>query len=170
MEKEKLDKIINKYDNESGKLLGILEDVQESEGYLPKDALIYVSKRLNVPLSKLYSLVTFYSFFNLKPVGKHIITVCMGTACHVKGASSLLKELERLLGVQSGETTSDGKFMLTTKDRSFTLNTARCFGACSLAPVIRVDGKVYGYNTPEKLPSILERYGWRKKNEDKDFG
>ncbi len=163
MVKEQLDKIIDKYDTESGKLLGILEDIQRSERYLPKDALIYVSKVLNVPLSKLYSLATFYSFFNLKPVGKHIITVCMGTACHVRGAPRILRRMEELLGVRQGESTSDGKFMLTTKDRSFTINTARCFGACSMAPVVRVDGKIYGYNTPEKLPSILAKYGWREK-------
>jgi len=160
MEKEELNKIVNKYDTKSGKLLGILEDIQRNEGYLPKDALIYVSKHLNVPLSKLYSLATFYSFFNLKPVGKHIITVCTGTACHVRGAPLLIKEMERLLNVQPGETTSDGKFMLTTKDRSFSLNAARCFGCCSMAPVIRVDGKIYGYSTPRKLPEILKRYGW----------
>ena len=163
MVKEQLDKIIDKYDTESGKLLGILEDIQRSEGYLSKEALIYVSRYLNVPLSKLYSLATFYSFFNLQPVGEHIITVCMGTACHVKGAPHILETLEELLNVSPGETTADGKFMLTTKDRSFTLNTARCFGACSMAPVVRVDGKIYGYNTPKKLPAILKKYGWRRK-------
>ncbi len=163
MDKEKLQEIIDKYDTESGKLLGILEDIQRTEGYLPKDLLIYVSKHLNVPLSKLYSLATFYSFFNLQPVGKHIITVCMGTACHVKGAPHILETIEELLGISPGETTSDGKFMLTTSDKQFTVNTARCFGACSMAPVIRVDGKIYGYNTPKKVAEILKKYGWRGK-------
>jgi len=161
MDEEKLEEIISKYDIESGKLLGILEDIQRVEGYLPKDSLIYVSKRLNVPLSRLYSLATFYSFFNLQPVGKHIITVCMGTACHVKGAPHILETIEGLLGISPGETTPDGKFMLTTSDRQFTVNTARCFGACSMAPVIRVDGKIYGYNTPKKVAEILKEYGWR---------
>lgn len=158
MEKTVLDDITNHYESESGKLLGILEDVQNEVGYLPKDALIYISNKLEVPLSKLYSIATFYSFFNLQPAGKHIITVCMGTACHVRGAPHILETIERLLEIQPGETTADGKFMLTTKDGSFTVNTARCFGACSMAPVIRVDGKIYGYNTPKKIPEILKKY------------
>jgi NADH:ubiquinone oxidoreductase subunit E len=122
-----------------------------------------LSKQIGVPLSQLYSLATFYSFFELQPVGRHIITVCQGTACHVKGAPRILSALEDLLGIKREETTPDRKFSLTTNDLEFTLNTARCFGACSMAPVIRVDGKVYGYNTPEKLPQILKRYGWREK-------
>ena len=163
MNEEELNKIINSFDSPSGKLLGILEEIQNRENYLPKKDLQYVSKVLSVPLSNLYSLATFYSFFNLQPVGKHIITVCMGTACHVKGAPHILETIEELLQISPGETTPDGKFMLTTKDRSFTVNTARCFGACSMAPVIRVDGKIYGYNTPKKVREILKKYGWKEK-------
>lgn len=163
MEQEKIDEIISQYQNESGRLLSILEEIQKVAGYLPKQSLIYLSKKTGVPLSQLYSLATFYSFFELQPVGKHIITVCQGTACHVKGAPRLLSALEDLLNIKRGETTLDRKFSLTTDDLEFTLNTARCFGACSMAPVIRVDGKVYGYNTPEKLPQILRHYGWREK-------
>ena len=162
MDQKKLDEIILRYTSPSGRLLGILEEIQGSERYLPREALEYVSQKLDVPLSKLYSIATFYSFFNLKPVGEHVITVCMGTACHVRGAPRILGKLEELLEVKQGESTVDGKFMLTTKDRAFTINTARCFGACSMAPVVRVDGKIYGYNTPEKLPDILRQYGWRK--------
>ncbi len=162
MDQKKLDEIILRYTSPSGRLLGILEEIQGSERYLPREALEYVSQKLNVPLSELYSIATFYSFFNLKPVGEHVITVCMGTACHVRGAPRILGKLEELLEVKQGESTVDGKFMLTTKDRAFTINTARCFGACSMAPVVRVDGKIYGYNTPEKLPDILRQYGWRK--------
>jgi NADH:ubiquinone oxidoreductase subunit E len=163
MEQEKIDEIISQYSVASGKLLSILEEIQKEEGYLPKQALIYLSKQIGVPISQLYSLATFYSFFELRPVGEHIITVCQGTACHVRGASRILKVLEDLLSIKPRETTLDGKFSLTTEDLMFTLNTARCFGACSMAPVIRIDGKVYGYNTPEKLSPILKRYGWRGK-------
>ncbi|MGB9833851.1 MAG: NAD(P)H-dependent oxidoreductase subunit E [bacterium] len=163
MEQEKIDEIISRHITASGRLLSILEEIQKVAGYLPKQSLVYLSKQTGVPLSQLYSLATFYSFFELQPVGKHIITVCQGTACHVKGAPRLLSALEDLLDIKRGETTPDRKFSLTTDDLEFTLNTARCFGACSMAPVIRVDGKVYGYNTPEKLPQILKRYGWREK-------
>ncbi|MEA3313245.1 MAG: NAD(P)H-dependent oxidoreductase subunit E [Caldisericota bacterium] len=166
MKEKELNQIISRYNFPSGRLLAILEDIQTAEGYLPEEVLKSLSKKIHTPLSKLYSFATFYSFFNLEPIGKHIITVCKGTACHVKGGSRLLETLERLLRVQLDEVTSDGKFMITTEDRSFTINTARCFGACSMAPVIRIDGKIYGYNTPKKLPEILKKYGWRKKNED----
>jgi len=161
MKQEKWDEIISRYSSPSGRILSILEDIQEEERYLPEEALVYVSKKIGVPLSQLYSLATFYSFFELQPIGLHIITVCQGTACHVRGASRNLQTLEHLLGVSNGETTPDGKFSLTTADRAFTLNIARCFGACSMAPVIRIDAKIYGYNTPEKLPQILKQYGWR---------
>jgi NADH:ubiquinone oxidoreductase subunit E len=163
MEQEKIDEIISRHRTASGRLLSILEEIQKVAGYLPKQSLVYLSKQIGVPLSQLYSLATFYSFFELQPVGRHIITVCQGTACHVKGAPRILSALEDLLGIKREETTPDRKFSLTTNDLEFTLNTARCFGACSMAPVIRVDGKVYGYNTPEKLPQILKRYGWREK-------
>ncbi len=163
MDKERIAEIASRYKNNSGKLLGIFEDIQQEERYLSEATLFNVSEVLNVSLSQAYGVATFYSFFNLKPVGKHIITVCMGTACHVRGAVRILKSLEKLLGVEPGETTDDGKFMLTTKDKEFTVNTARCFGACNMAPVVRIDGKIYGYNTPEKLPSILKKYGWSEK-------
>lgn len=163
MDKKRISEIALKYKNNSGKLLGIFEDIQQEERYLSEETLFNVSEVLNIPLSQVYGVVTFYSFFNLKPVGKHIVTVCMGTACHVRGATRILKRLEELLGVEPGEVTDDGKFMLTTKDKEFTVNTARCFGACSMAPVVRIDGKIYGYNTPEKLPSVLKKYGWSEK-------
>jgi NADH-quinone oxidoreductase subunit E len=139
-----------------------LEDIQEKEKYLSKESLKYVADKLKIPLSNLYSIATFYSFFNLNPVGEHIISVCMGTACHVKGAPEILKNLEYLLGIKSGDVTEDGKFMLTSEDKHFSLNTARCFGCCSMAPVIRVDDKLYGYVKLGELPKILKKYGWKK--------
>ncbi len=163
MKQDEIARIINNHNNPSGRILAILEDIQAKERYLSKESLMTVSELLNIPLSKLYSIATFYSFFNLKPVGVHIISVCMGTACHVRGAVEILKNLELLLGVNEGEITDDGKFLLTTKDRQFSLNTARCFGCCSMAPVIEVDGKTYGYVKINQLPKILKAYGWREK-------
>ncbi len=162
MDKNLLNGIIKKYYDSSGKVLGILEDIQEEEKYLSKESLAYVANRLKMPLSQLYSIATFYSFFNLNPVGEHIISVCMGTACHVKGAPQILKNLEYLLGIKEGDVTEDGKFMLTTEDRHFSLNTARCFGCCSMAPVIRIDEKLYGYVNLGELPKILKKYGWKR--------
>ncbi len=160
MDVEKIEEIIGRYKNPSGRLLGILEDIQQLERYLSRESLKYVADRLGVPFSSVYSVATFYSFFNLQPVGKHIISVCMGTACHVKGALEILENLKYLLKVDVGNSTEDGKFMLTTEDRSFSLNTARCFGCCSMAPVIRVDDKVYGYVKVKNLLGILKEYGW----------
>ncbi|MCR4429329.1 MAG: NAD(P)H-dependent oxidoreductase subunit E [Caldiserica bacterium] len=163
MDKKWLDQVISKYSSPSGRILGILGEIQKAKKYLPKEDLVYVSKKIGIPISQIYSLATFYSFFELQPIGEHIITVCTGTACHVKGAPKIISALETLLGVEEGKTSPDGKFSLTTEDRCFTLNTARCFGACSMAPVLRIDGNIYGYNTPAKLPNILKSYGWRKK-------
>lgn len=162
MQIEEIREIISKHEDRSGKILGILEEIQDIEGYLKKDTLMGISKELDVPLSQLYSLSTFYSFFNLQPLGRHVITVCMGTACHVKGAFYILERLQELLGVQEGEVTADGKFLLTTEDHSFSLNMARCFGCCSMAPVINIDGTIYGHISAKDLPEILEKYDWRE--------
>jgi NADH-quinone oxidoreductase subunit E len=154
-----LDEIISRYDAPSGRLLGILGEIQNQEGYIPRESLEMLSEKLDVRLSQLYSLTTFYSFFSLTPVGDHVITVCMGTACHVKGAVKILEALEGMLRIKS-DTSEDGKFSITTEDKKFTLEIARCFGACSMAPVLRIDGNLYGYATPEDLPAILAEYGW----------
>jgi len=147
MEKEELDKIISKYSTESGRLLGILEDIQRNEGYLPKDALTYISKALNTPLSKLYSLTTFYSLFNLKPAGKHVIRICRNLSCHLAGAEKVVEGLKESLGIGLRETTPDGEF---------TLEETSCLGLCSLAPAMMIDDKPFGNLTPEKIPEILK--------------
>ena len=159
MDETTLDEIISRYDTPSGRLLGILGEIQDQEGYIPRETLEMLSGKLDVRLSQLYSLTTFYSFFNLTPVGDHVITICMGTACHVKGAVEILQALEEMLGIKN-DTSEDGKFSITTEDKKFTLEIARCFGACSMAPVLRVDGNLYGYATKEDLPAILAEYGW----------
>ncbi|WP_319580174.1 NAD(P)H-dependent oxidoreductase subunit E [uncultured Methanospirillum sp.] len=151
--------IISRYPSPSGRILGILRDIQIQEGYIPRVLLNRVSIELNEPVSRLYSLITFYSFFSLHPVGEHMITVCMGTPCHVKGAEKILGTLQSLLGLP-GETTL-GKYSETTGDNMFTVEIARCFGACSMAPVLHVDNDLYGYVTPEQIPDILSRYGWK---------
>jgi NADH-quinone oxidoreductase subunit E len=159
MDEPTLDAIIARYDAPAGRLLGILGEIQDEEGYIPKETLAMLSEKLDVRLSRLYSLATFYSYFSLKPVGDHVITVCMGTACHVKGTVAILRALEGMLGITS-DAVQDGKFSFTTEDKKFTLEIARCFGACSMAPVLRIDGNLYGYATKEDLPAILAEYGW----------
>ncbi len=160
MDEGTLDTIIARHDAPAGRLLGILGEIQNREGYIPREVLEMLSEKIEVRLSQLYGLATFYSFFSLKPVGDHVITVCMGTACHVRGAVAILEALEGLLGIQS-TATKDGKLSVTTDDGRFTVEIARCFGACSMAPVLRIDGNLYGYATPEDLPAILGEYGWK---------
>jgi NADH:ubiquinone oxidoreductase subunit E len=162
MEAARLDEIVESYPAPSGKILGILEQIQREDGYLPKDVLKTLAKKLEVPLSELYSIATFYSFFTLEKLGRHVVTVCMGTACHVRGAPALTGTLKTLLDVEEDETTQDGKFQLTTADNDFTLTSARCFGACSMAPVLRVDNKIFGYMTPERIPAVLKQFGWEE--------
>ena len=118
-------------------------------GHLPPDVLSHVARRLSLPESDVYGVTTFYNFFRLDPVGKHTVTVCLGTACYVKGGAKILARLEKELGITEGRTTEDGLF---------TLDTARCFGACGLAPVMTIDEEVYGRLSPTKALAILERY------------
>ncbi len=163
MNREEIKRIIARYPEQSGRLLGVLEDIQNKEKYISTESMKNISELLDVPFTKVYSVATFYSFFNLKPVGTHMIKVCMGTACHVKGAPRVLETIENLLGIKPGEVTDDGKFLLTTSDRKFSVSVARCFGACSMAPVIMIDKKVYGFVDAKKLPKILKEYGWGDK-------
>lgn len=164
---DKLDSIISIYSEKSGRVLGILEEIQKDNGYLPKEQLLYLSKKLKIPFAQLYSIATFYSFFEVQPIGKHVITVCQGTACHVKGCLRILNGLVKLVGINQEQLSYTGRISMTTSDRMFTINTARCFGACSMAPVIKVDNEIYGNNTVQKLPSILKKYGWTKDENQK---
>jgi len=163
MNDNNIDKILIKYPEPTGQILSILEDIQAKDGYLSREVLSQVAGKINLPVSKLYSVATFYSFFNLQPVGTNIISVCMGTACHVKGAPQILEALQDLLDVEGDGMTENRKFILTTKDKCCTLTQARCFGACSMAPVISINEKVYGYVDVKKLPKILKEYGWKGK-------
>ena len=163
MNGDELEKILIKYSEPTGKVLSILEDIQAEDGYLSRATLSLAAQKTGISVSKLYSVATFYSFFNLQPVGANIISVCMGTACHVKGAPQILEALQLLLKLEGNGMTENRKFILTTQDKCCSLTLARCFGACSMAPVININEKVYGYIDVKKLPKILKKYGWQAK-------
>ena len=146
---EKVKDITKKYKDMKGALIPVLHEVQKSFGYLPERALQVVSEELNISMSEIYGVSTFYSQFTLEPKGEHIIKVCLGTACYVKGAQDILERFSSVLEVEVGKTTSDGKF---------TLEAARCLGACGLAPVLMVDDKVYGRLIPDDVIRIIEEY------------
>ncbi len=163
MNVKEINEILEKHPEPTGKTLSILEDIQAKDGYLSQELLSLVAEKIGLPVAKLYSVATFYSFFNLQPVGTNIISVCMGTACHVKGASQILETLMNLLELEGEGMTENRKFILTTKDKCCTLTQARCFGACSMAPAISINEKIYGYVNVQKLPKILKKYGWKGK-------
>ena len=146
---ETVERILDKYDRDKGFLVSILQDIQGEYNYLPKETLTQVSQVLDLPVSQIYSVATFFKAFSLKPRGRHLISVCLGTACHVRGAVRIVEELERRLGTTRGETTEDGKF---------TLETVRCVGACALGPVVTVDGEYFGQMQTGKLDSLLKGY------------
>lgn len=146
---EKVTTIINKYNGDRSQLISILQDIQTEYYYLPKEALTQVSETMAIPLSQVYSLATFFRAFSLKPRGRHLINVCLGTACHVRGAVRVLEKIERSLGISRGE---------TTEDRRFTLETVNCMGACALGPVIKIDGEYYGQMSTEKVDPLLEQF------------
>lgn len=145
--------IIKRYDNEKSCLLAILTDVQAEYNWLPPDALKLVAEKLNVPLIDVYGVASFYHAFSLTPRGKHIITVCQGTACHVRGAPTVLNRIQGTLDIAPG---------CTTKDAQFTLETVNCLGACALAPIVVVDGNYHGQATTQKADAIIARYTKRK--------
>ncbi|MDR1209535.1 MAG: NAD(P)H-dependent oxidoreductase subunit E [Clostridiales bacterium] len=144
-----LDAYIDSLPTKEGKLITVLHKAQDIIGYLPFDAQHHIARRLGVPSSKVYGVVTFYSFFNIKPKGKYKIACCMGTACFVRGAQAIVDEFKKRLSVETGE---------ATKDMLFSLDTIRCVGACGLAPVISVNGKIYGRVAPDDVNKIIEEY------------
>ena len=144
-----LQQVIDELKDEQGALMPIMQRAQDIFGYLPEDVQHYIAKALDIPVSDVYGVATFYAQFNLEPKGKYIISVCMGTACYVKGSQQVLDKLEEVLGVPAGRTTKDGLF---------TLNATRCLGACGLAPVMMVNDDVYGRLTPDQVPDIIAKY------------
>jgi len=147
--------ILKAYPKEKRHSLAILQDMQRRFGYIPREGLEAVSVYLNIKLSSLYAMATFFRALSLKPKGKHVIKVCDGTACHIRGAPVLLDALERALGVKTGETTKDGQF---------TVETVNCLGACAIAPVMVVDGEYHPKVKPDQIEAILKTYRGGKKN------
>jgi NADH-quinone oxidoreductase subunit E len=139
--------IINEVALSDGSLIAALEEIQERFRYLPPEALILASERLNVPLSQAYAVATFYNAFSLKPKGKHCLHVCVGTACHVRGSPQVLERLEAKLGIRAGD---------TTRDFLFTLETVNCLGACALGPIVVTDGEYSGQMTLQKTDQLLK--------------
>jgi len=146
---EKLKDICRTFKNDAGELINVLHKAQHTFGYLPAEVQEVVAEELNVPVAKVYGVVTFYSFFTMIPKGQHPISVCTGTACYVRGAEKVLEEFKRILKVQVGNTTPDGKF---------SLSCLRCVGACGLAPVVMIGEKVYGRVSPDGVKDILNEY------------
>lgn len=142
-----VEEICNKYDNKPGELINILHEAQSLQGYLPEEMQRIIAAMLDIPVSKVYGVVTFYTFFTMTPKGKYPISVCMGTACYVRGGEKLLEELKRRLGIDVGETTPDGKY---------SLDCLRCVGACGLAPVVMIGEKVYGRLQAADIKNILD--------------
>lgn len=147
MDTAKVDAIIKKYNGDATSLLAIMQDVQEEANYLPRDAVDHIAKKLEIPVSRIYSMATFFESFHLEPRGKHICTVCVGTACHVRGAQRLVEQLERDLTVKSGGTTDDGLF---------TIEEVNCVGACALGPLVIIDGKYHGNTTSNKISKVVK--------------
>jgi len=148
-DKKKIKSILARYYGDAGMLVAILQDVQAEYNYLPKEALVLVGEGLDVPLSQVYSVASFFKAFSLKPRGRHLINVCLGTACHVRGAGKVLDEIEREINIKSGE---------TTEDLRYTLETVNCVGACALGPIVVIDGTYSGQMTGSKVKPLLESY------------
>ncbi len=146
---QELKGLCKQHNNESGELISVLHGAQNLFGYLPAEVQEVVAAEMNVSVAHVYGVVTFYSYFSMLPKGKHPVSICMGTACYVRGAEKVLDEFKRLLKVKVGDTTDDGKF---------SLSCLRCVGACGLAPVVTIGERVYGRVAPEDVKRILGEY------------
>jgi len=149
MQLDKVDEIIDRYPAQSGVLIQLLLDLQGEFNWIPKEAILRISERLRIPPSQIYRVASFYKAMSLTPRGQHVVSVCLGTACHVRGASRIIDSVEELLNVRAGETTQDMKF---------TLERVNCLGCCALGPVILVDKDYHGKLTPVQVKDVLESY------------
>lgn len=147
--KTQTDEILKKYEKVKDNLIQILNEVQDKFGYIPKVAMNEISEYLSISLAQIYGVITFYSRFTLKPKGKYAVSVCLGTACFVKGSQKILDRVKEKLEIEEGQTTQDGKF---------SLDTTRCVGACGLAPVFTINDEVYGKATIKKVDEVLDEY------------
>ncbi|MDD5217266.1 MAG: NAD(P)H-dependent oxidoreductase subunit E [Candidatus Omnitrophica bacterium] len=141
--------VVEKWKDKKGNLIMILHEIQNQYGYVPREISFQLSKLLDVPLARIYEVLTFYNYFKLKPPGKYTVSVCMGTACYLKGAPELLEELHHILGIKEGETTKDGMFQL---------EIVRCLGCCGLAPVVKIGNKIYGGLKRSDIVNLLSQY------------
>ena len=148
-QEEKLREVIKNHTGENGAVIPVLHEAQDIYGYLPIEVQKIISEGLNVPLAEIYGIVTFYTQFSLYPKGTYEVSVCLGTACYVKGSGTILEKIKERLGIDVGQCTPDGKF---------SLNSTRCIGACGLAPVMTVNDAVYGRLTPADLDDIFAKY------------
>ncbi|MDD6042346.1 MAG: NAD(P)H-dependent oxidoreductase subunit E [Eubacteriaceae bacterium] len=148
-QEDQLRQIIAEMKDEKGSLMPIMQKAQEIYGYLPYEVQKIISDDMGVPMEKIYGVATFYSMFNLEPKGKYQISVCLGTACYVKGSGLVLDKIKEILGIDSGQCTPDGKF---------SLDACRCIGACGLAPVMMINDEVYGKISVDEIPGILAKY------------
>jgi NADH-quinone oxidoreductase subunit E len=149
MDIDRVDRIIDKHQSEASSLIQVLLEIQSENHWLPKEALERVSRRLQVPLTRIQHIATFYKAFSLVPKGRHEIHICMGTACHVRGATRVLDTVQDLTGIKPGETDLDLKF---------SLETVNCLGCCALGPVVEVDGKTHGKMSPSETEDVLNKY------------
>ena len=150
---KQIEEIIARYTNENTPLMMILSDVQREYGYIPLDVQELISEKTGIPVAEIYGVVTFYSFFSLKPKGKYVIGVCLGTACYVKGSQKVIDKFGELLNIKPGETTDDGLF---------TLDALRCIGACGIAPAVSINGQVYPKVAVNAIPGIVDNYRSRE--------
>ena len=155
MDLKSVDLIVDKYQEKRTALISILHDVQDRFKYLPEEALKMVASRLHMDINEIYGVATFYKSFSLFPKGKHSITLCLGTACHVRGGPKILRELKKQLNIEPGQTTAD---------KQFSLNVVNCLGVCAIGPVMFVDGKFYGEMNPLKAKRIIEKMNRNEKN------
>jgi NADH-quinone oxidoreductase subunit E len=148
-EADRVDQIVDRYATEDGALIQVLLDVQREYKWLPKEALIRISERLEIPVTHMYRVASFYKAMSLTPIGQHLVSVCLGTACHVRGGPKILDKAEQVLGIKAGETTPDQKF---------TLQRVNCLGCCALGPVMVVDGEAHGKLGVANVQEVLSKY------------
>lgn len=148
-QKARLDAVIAECKDDKSRLMHVMQEAQGIYGYLPREVQVMIAEGMDIPLEKIYGVATFYAQFSLSPKGEYDISVCLGTACYVKGAQPIIDKISEVLGIEPGECTPDGKF---------SLEECRCIGACGLAPVFTVNGEVYGKITADDVPGILAKY------------
>jgi len=156
MTHSEIESIVERYENRESAILSILQDIQAKDKYLPKEALEHLAEKLGIPINKIFRIATFYRAFSLSPRGRHEVCVCMGTACHVRGAQRVVDQIKLELGVQPGE---------TTKDRNFTLETVNCLGVCAAGPVVAIDGQYFGKMNSSMVDGTLKKFRSDKKKE-----